>query len=38
MYGKEGLCVFTFYMVKKFDKILKWKSLSVKERGEGGIY
>ena len=35
IYGKkEGLSVFTFYMVKKFEKILEWKSLSVKE-GEG---
>ena len=29
---KKGLAsVFTFYMVKKVGKILKWKSLSVKE-------
>ena len=37
--GKNGLAsLFTFYMVKKTDKILKWKSLSVKEREGGGIY
>ena len=34
--GKSRLAsLFTFYMVKIFDNILKWKSLSVKE-GEGG--
>ena len=27
-----------FYMVKRFEKILKWKFLSIKEGGEGGIY
>ena len=34
---KKGLIVFTFYMVKKFEKILKWKYLSVKT-GRGGGY
>ena len=34
--GKSRLAsLFTFYMVKIFVNILKWKSLSVKE-GEGG--
>ena len=28
MTKKEGLSVFTFYIVKKIEKILKWKSLS----------
>ena len=39
IYDKEGLNVFTFYMVKKFDKILKRTSLSFKEgeRRGGGI-
>ena len=35
---KEGLSVFAFYMVKKPEKKLKWKSLSVKEEGGVGIY
>ena len=36
---KKGLAsVFTFYMVKTFGKILKWKSLSVKDGWRGGIY
>ena len=39
IYGKkEGLIVFTFYMVKKIKKILKWESAFVKEGGGGGIY
>ena len=39
IYGKkEGLSVFTFYMVKKFETISKWKFLSVNEGGGGGIY
>ena len=38
MAKKEGFSVFTFYMVKKFEKILKWKYLSVKEGGAGGTY
>ena len=36
---KKGLAsVFTFYMAKKFGKILKWKSPSVKDGWRGGIY
>ena len=34
-YSKEGLSVFTFYMVNKFDKI--FKSLSLKDRGRRGM-
>ena len=38
IYGKkEVLSVFTFYMVKKIENILEWKSLPVKE-GLGGGY
>ena len=35
--AKKGLIAFKFYMVKKFEKILKWKYLSVKMGGEGDI-
>ena len=37
--GKNRLAsLFTFYMVKKFGKMLKWKPLSVKKGEGGGIY
>ena len=37
LWQKEGLGVFTFCMVKTFEKTLKWESLPVKEGGEGDI-
>ena len=33
IYGKEELSVFTFYMVKKFGKTFKWKSVCKGGRG-----
>ena len=37
MAKKKGL-VFLHFIKKKIEKILKWKSLSVKEGGGGKIY
>ena len=38
MAKKEEPSVFTFYMVKKFEEILKWKYLSVMEGVGGAIH
>ena len=35
---KGLVLLYTFYMVKKIEKLFKWKSLSVKEGGGGEIY
>ena len=36
MAKKKSLVFLVFYMAQKFEAILKWKSLAVREGGRGG--